>query len=248
MNNQEARLILNAYRPNGRDASDPMFAEALEQARHDPELQKWFADETALNTRLQARLESAIPVPPGLKSNLLALRKTVRPTPWYFRPMNLAAAAAVLLVTAIILVVLPQKPGSLASFREAMARRSLQMQGHIVFESHQIADIRQWLQSRGVAANFVLPAMLQSGTPQGCRVVDWNGHKATMVCFMLEGNQHMDLFVMDRSGLPDFPPNASPQFAKTDGLMTAMWSNGQKVYLLTAANKEQLLKVLQSQT
>ena len=44
MNNQEAKLILQAYRPGGRDTFDPLFAEALEQARRDPELQKWFAE------------------------------------------------------------------------------------------------------------------------------------------------------------------------------------------------------------
>ena len=72
MNNQEAKLILQAYRSNGQDASDPFFADVLEQARRDPELQKWFAEEILLNTRLQVRLEAAIPVPSGLKANLLA--------------------------------------------------------------------------------------------------------------------------------------------------------------------------------
>ena len=29
MNHQEAKLILQAYHPDGQDASDPFFAEAL---------------------------------------------------------------------------------------------------------------------------------------------------------------------------------------------------------------------------
>src|ERR1700757_567368 len=101
MNNQEAKLILQAYRPNGLDASDPLFAEALEQARRDPELQKWFAEENALDARLQARLRTAIPVPNALKSDLLALRKTVRPVSWWFQPMKLAVAAAVAFLLAL---------------------------------------------------------------------------------------------------------------------------------------------------
>ena len=95
MNNQEAKLILQAYHPGGRDASDPLFAEALEQARRDPELQKWFADEQALDSRIQSKLRTAVLVPRDLKSNLLALRKINRPVPWWFQPMKLAAAAAV---------------------------------------------------------------------------------------------------------------------------------------------------------
>src|ERR1700739_3420120 len=93
MNNQEAKLILQAYRANGEDASDPFFAEALAQVRQDPELQKWFAEEMAFNARMQARLEAAIPIPAVLKSNLLALRKTApAPAPWWVQPMKLAAA------------------------------------------------------------------------------------------------------------------------------------------------------------
>ncbi len=244
MNNQEAKLILQAYRADGQDAADPFFAEALEQARRDPELQKWFAEENALNTRVQARLETAIPVPSGLKANLLALRKTVRPVPWWFQPMKLAAAAVILLSLGAALLLLSQRPTPLASFREAMARSSAQMQDHIVLESHDFGKIQQWLQSRNMDTNFNLPAALQAGIPQGCRTVDWNGHKATMICFFVNGN-HMDLFVMDRTGLPDFPENGAPQFAQAGGLMTVTWANGGKVYLLTGQSKELLQKVLQ---
>ncbi len=244
MNNQEAKLILQAYRPNGQDASDPFFAEALDQTRRDPELEKWFAEETALNTRIQARLETTIPVPPGLKSELLALRKTVRPVPWWTEPMKLAAAAVILLSLGAIFFLLRQRPAQVASFRETMARSSAQTQEHVAFESHDLAKIQQWLQGRSMQTNFDLPAALQAGIAQGCRVVNWNGRQATMICFMVNG-KHMDLFVMDRAGLPDFPANGAPQFASANGLITAMWAGGQKVYLLTGQNKELLQKVLQ---
>lgn len=243
MNNQEAKLILQAYRPNGQDALDPLFADALEQARRDPELQKWFADEMVLNARIQSRLETAISAPATLKSELLALRKTVRPTPWWFQPMKLAAAVVAIALLGAGLLLMTKKPAQLASFRETMAQRSSDMQDHVEFGSHDIAKIQQWLQGHNMATDFALPALLQGGTPQGCRLVDWNGHKATMICFMLNG-EHMDLFVMERNGLPNFPENGAPQFAKANGLMTAMWANNGKVYLLTGGSKELLQKVL----
>ncbi len=43
MNNQEAKLILQAYRLGGQDAADPLFQEVLEQLKRDPDLAKWFA-------------------------------------------------------------------------------------------------------------------------------------------------------------------------------------------------------------
>lgn len=247
MNNQEAKLILQAYRPSGLDATDPFFAEALEQSQRDPELQKWFAEEMALNSNIQARLESAIPIPPGLKSNLLAIRKTVRIVPWWSQPMKLAAAAAILLSLGLIFFLLPRNPAQLASFRDTMARSSAQTQEHVAFESHDFAKIQHWLQTRNMETNFDLPAALRTGITQGCRVVNWNGHQTTMICFMVNG-EHMDLFVMDRTGLPAFPAfpaNGAPQFASAGGLMTATWASGQKVYLLTGSSKELLQKVLQ---
>jgi uncharacterized membrane protein YbaN (DUF454 family) len=245
MNNQEARLILQAYRPDGQDASDPLFAEALEQVRRDPELQRWFAQQNSLDVRVQALLEVAIPVPRRLKSDLLALRKISRPAPWWFQPMKLAAAAAVVLLLGLaVFFLLPQKQTQFASFRETMARYSAQTQEHIVFESHDLAEIQQWLQGQGIETSFDLPAALPGRSAQGCRVVDWNGRRATMICFMLKG-EHMDLFVMDRAGLPDLPDTSAPQYAKAGDLMTATWSEGDKIYLLTGENKELLQRVLQ---
>ena len=93
--------------------------------------------------------------------------------------------------------------------------------------------------------NFDLPATLEAGngTAQGCRVVDWNGHQATMICFVVNG-EHMDLFVMDSTGLPNLRENGTPQFASVDGLMTAMWVGGGKVYLLTGKNEPVLQSIL----
>jgi len=48
MDSGEAKFILSAYRPEGQDASDPRFAEALEQVRRDPILQRWFEDSVRL--------------------------------------------------------------------------------------------------------------------------------------------------------------------------------------------------------
>jgi hypothetical protein len=254
MNNKEAKLILQAYRPGGRDAFDPLFAEALEQARRDPELQKWFTEEQALDSQIQSKLRSAVAIPRDLKSNLLALRKITRPVPWWFQFMNFqplklaAAAAVVLLIGLAAFLLLPPKPTQLALFREKMVSCSMQEHGHITFESPDIAKIQQWLQARGVDTNFELPAGLQGKPAQGCRVVDWNGHQATMICFVLDDGKHMDFFVMDRNGLPDLPENGAPQFASANGLMTVTWAKGDKVYLLTGKDDKKFYQQLLQQT
>jgi len=143
---------------------------------------------------------------------------------------------------------LPPKPTQLALFREKMVRCSMQEHGHITFESPDIAKIQQWLQARGVDANFELPAGLQDKPAQGCRVVDWNGQKATMVCFVLDTSEHVDFFVMDRNGLPSLPENGAPKFASANGLMTVIWAKGGKVYLLTGGGDKKLFEQLLNQT
>jgi uncharacterized membrane protein YbaN (DUF454 family) len=249
MNNQEAKLILQAYRPGGRDALDPFFAEALEQGRRDPELQKWFTEEQALDSQIQSKLRQAVAIPPDLKANLLALRKVIRPAPWWFQPMKLAAAAAVVLLLGLAaFFLLPQKPAQLASFREKMTRYSMQVQGHITFASPDFTKIQQWLQEQGVDANFELPGGLQGKPAHGCRVVDWNGQKATMICFVLDDGEHVDFFVMDRAGLPGMPENGGPQFASANGLMTVTWAKDDKVYLMTGNGDKKSFQNLLQQT
>jgi hypothetical protein len=146
--------------------------------------------------------------------------------------MKLDAVAAVVLLVLAAFFFLLQRPTQLALFREKMIRDSIQVQGHIAFKSPDITKIQQWLQDRGVDANFELPGGLQGKPAHGCRVVYGNGQKATMICFVLDDGKHMDFFVMDRAGLPGLPENGAPQFASTNGLMTATWAKDDKVHLL----------------
>jgi len=248
MNNQEAKLILQAYRPGGRDAFAPFFAEALEQARRDPELQKWFAEEQAFDSQFQSKLRLAVAIPPDLKANLLALRKVIRPAPWWLQTMKLDAVAAVVLLVLAAFFFLLQKPTQLALFREKMIRYSMQVQGHIAFESPDITKIQQWLQDRGVDANFELPGGLQGKPAHGCRVVYWNGQKATMICFVLDDGKHVDFFVMDRAGLSGLPENGAPQFAFANGSTTVTWAKDDKVYLLIGNGDKRFFQNLLQQT
>jgi hypothetical protein len=52
MTNEEAKLILQAYAPNGRSAADPNFQAALNQAGCNREVADWFANEQALDPAL----------------------------------------------------------------------------------------------------------------------------------------------------------------------------------------------------
>lgn len=248
MNNLEAKLILRAYRSNGEDASNPFFREALEQVERDPELKKWFADEMAWEASVRSRLETATPIPRNLKANLLALQKLERPTLWWLNIVRLTAATAVaaLLVFAGFLFTRPPG-GSLDKFRQAMTLCSLQDHEHVTYEANDLSKIQAWLQSNGAVTNFDLPPEIQAVGAEGCKMIDWNKQKVTMICFFSkEKGEHLDLFIINNPNRSVLPANHAPQFATKNGLMTACWSKNNKFYLLAGENAQAVRDATQS--
>jgi len=246
MNIQEAKLILQAYRPGGQDAADPMFAEALALAQRDPELQKWLAQEQALDSLVQTRLQKAVPVPFGLKTRLLAQRKAVRPTPWWRIPLWLTTAAAVLVLLLALSFVWfkPVNQPQFAELRGVMLQNSMQMDGHISHMAQDMTQVQGWLKTQNAPADFAMPALLHDAMLKGCKVIEWHGQKVTMLC-LGAGGKHMDLFVIDCTHFRDLKPSEAVQFAQADGVTTAVWCNGDKTFLLAGQmEKSELQKML----
>ncbi len=247
MNNEEAKLILQAYRPGGQDTNDPRFREALEQAQRDPELARWFANEQALDSRISQKLKISIKPPAHLKSQLRAQQKIVRPAVWWRQPawLTAAAASAALLAALGVTWLKTSHAPQFAAFKQTMVQNSLQPTDHLKFMARDMAKIRDWLKAQHVAANFDLPASLRDAPVHGCRVIDWQGHKVTLLCFMPNGGEHVDLFVIDCTHFQDFMPSETAQFATKDGVTTAIWRKQDKTYLLASTSGEpQLRKIL----
>src|SRR5262245_32409065 len=106
MTREEAKRILAAYRPGHQDRLDSHFAEALQQAERDAELAQWFAEEREFDRAVAGHV-SAVPVPFGLKTRILANttpRTDARPR-WVFALATTAAAAATLFFLAQLISV-----------------------------------------------------------------------------------------------------------------------------------------------
>jgi hypothetical protein len=200
MTNQQAKLLLQGYRPNGEDANDPLYAEALEQVRRDPELARWFESEQSLDAALTAKLRE-LPVPPDLKASILALgipsRRTSRR--WLREPWLAAAAAVALLLGLGVVWLRMLAAPEFAAYRDDVIQRVQTDPEHLAFDSRNLAEIRQWLRERGVDANLDLSAGLAALTPHGCRLLDWHGQKVALICLVPKGGPHVDLLVIDRT-------------------------------------------------
>src|SRR6266487_4292933 len=104
MNSRLAKEILLRYRPGTADASDPEFAEALQQAKRDPELGRWFAQHQAFCETIRDRFKQ-LPVPAGLKEDILAGYRPEAIPVWWQQPAfrALAAAASIVLLIGLAL-------------------------------------------------------------------------------------------------------------------------------------------------
>ncbi len=72
MDKEQARFILQSFRPDGADARNPDFAEALAAAAEDRELSAWLAGERAQDAAFAAAL-ARIPLPEGLRETILSV-------------------------------------------------------------------------------------------------------------------------------------------------------------------------------
>lgn len=70
MDKDNARFLLQSFRPDGADATDPDFADALALAAADRELGEWLADERAEDAAMATAL-SHIEIPADLRDGLL---------------------------------------------------------------------------------------------------------------------------------------------------------------------------------
>ena len=110
MNEQEARLILQAYRP-GADPDDPEVAAALQEAARNPELARWFAEEQAFDRAIAAHLEN-VPAPFGLKTRILAqLGPPAAPHRWSWAVKLAGVAALLFLLTQLVSLFRPAGSG-----------------------------------------------------------------------------------------------------------------------------------------
>lgn len=249
MNQQEAKEILLLYRP-GVDDQDPEFTEALALSKTDAELGRWLEEQLAVRKALQRRFQE-IPVPAGLKEQILSERKShlIPLTPLKRRTALLATAmAGALLVLGVSSVFFrPQKPDTLAEFRGRMAEIVLRIYPKMDLETNDLSQIRQFM-AKNQAPSYELPAALQKASGTGCTILKWRNHPVSMICF--KSGKHTDpmepsdlfLFVIDGTAVAKAPKMDAAKFVQLNRLGTLTWSAGDKTYVLGGYGAEDFVR------
>ena len=231
MDEHDARLILQAYRP-GADPDDPQVAEALEEVARNPKLAQWFEEEQAFDRAIAAHL-AAVPTPLGLKTRILANAAPPAESRQWSWAARLAAVAALLFLLAQIIslfrasapasTVIPDYAREMVSF--------IRLVPPLEMESHDLDAIKRWLAKKD-AAPMDVPPRLAALQPVGCRVLSFRGQKVALICFERSEDRLAHLFVVDRAAMPKMKPGAKPVFVDAGGWTTASWAENDRVYMI----------------
>lgn len=244
MNDQEAKLILQGYRPGGDDARDPQFAEALAQAETDAALAEWFTREKEMDAAIATKIRQTV-IPADLKATILTGHRVTSPAPWRWHRRHLLALAASLAVLAALLFgwfrIATDEHG-LKHFRNEMARVMSSGDYELAVTSSSFQELQQFLNAHQGHADLNLPGGLAGCNSYGCEVMNWNGSKVSLVCFKTESNEIVHLFVINRAALPDAPGEGATQFARAGEWSTASWSRGNKTYVLMSQHDRKTLQ------
>jgi hypothetical protein len=236
MDSNEAKRILALYRPGDTDSPDPRMAQALKLAREDPQLAAWFGQHCAAHVKFPAEPEAvtAAPVPkdrPSAGTEHLNLRV-----------MIVMAGAGLALLGAVLYWTHPHSlpPNTFDSYRDRMARL-VQRSYPMKMNGTDQAQIRQYFRAHDGAVNFTLPKNLEKLAGAGASVFTWNSQPVSLVG-LEAGGANLYLFLIKKSAFASAAIPAQPQFLRVGRLMTASWSVGDTIYLLTGPMDEAGLK------
>lgn len=234
MSNNEAKFLLDAYRPGGQDAGDAALAEALGQARADPALGRWFATEQAHAAAVAGKLREIAP-PADLRDAVLAgCRATQRATPRSarFGALRWLGLAAGIVVLAGLTALFWPRPAANAAELTTFAFYDVQHGRH---GGHGVpAEVLQaQLSEPATHLAAGLPVDFTHLRTSGCRTLRVAGRDVLEVCFTRNGAE----FHCYIGRASDFGTagGTTPVFAEKAGMSAAAWTQGAYRYVVVGA-------------
>jgi hypothetical protein len=245
MNNQQARFILQGYRPNGADASDETFGDALNQAARDAGLREWFAREVAFDGAVSAKL-GELAAPAGLREAILAGAKVTaagaRSRPGWRPPAWLAIAAAVAVIFSGALVWWPKaadSSGALVDFAVLDSRHTETHGGH----GEETGALQAALSQPGLRLGGRLPLNVASLHKAGCRTLSFQGRDVLEVCFQRNG-AWFHCYIAQRDDFPTVAAALRPAVLERNGTNVAAWADATLLFVVVSESGRAALERL----
>jgi hypothetical protein len=239
MTHEEAKEILLLYRPGTPDAEEPEIIQAMEVARSDAELGRWFQQHQSFQAAVRARFRQ-LEAPEHIKLALLSRSKIilpVRPVPWWQTPVWLTAAAAMVAIVAT-LTFWPRQPkfDRFADYQQMMVSKAAN--GYAMdWPTGDMQQLRSNIKQRGAPADYALTPALEKLKLTGGATFLWRNNPVAMVCFNRGDGQMIFLFVLKSAALKD-PPPGNPKLDDLNNYTAASWTQGDNAYVLAGPREE----------
>jgi hypothetical protein len=256
VNSQEAKQILLLYRP-AVDRDDPDFAQAVALAKVDPELDAWFQQHCAFQNAASSAFND-IPVPEGLKEQILSERKS-HLTLTSRRGALVAACALVVIAFCGVLtyrsVFPPERTlaNTFANYHSLMIGQIIRYPTMDIL-TNDVQAIRAELASHHGQSNLVFtPAVDKiaqkdkiAGT--GGKALDWQRKPVAMICLNSGKNgkpksPDLFLFIVDKTAVKGPLPGPTPVVTQDrKNIVSSSWTSGNKIYVLAGLGDEDFIK------
>jgi len=216
----------------------------LERTALDAELTEFKSRQEEFNARVHHEL-AGIPVPPTLREQIFARRKTIRVKEWRSRgPVVLAAlAASIALLAAVTFLTrsVPKEDTSFAGFWQRIITDALRAYG-MDTNTTKLMEVKNLLAQTGRPADFSLPAPLEKLPVLGGGALTWQNKPVSMVCFKSPQQEILYMFVIDQavSGFSE----RKPEVEEVKGLSTVSWTSGGRAFLLAGKVPPDVVKRL----
>lgn len=232
MTTEEAKFILSAYRPNGRDADLPAFEDALRMVAADPILAQWLARSRAHDSAVAEKVRAIAP-PTGLREAILAGARLTENQKsrslkrvWF---AGLAAAAAFAVV--VFTMTSPSRPSGASAFA-AFAIGDLKTE-HGSSGAPASALVTQ-LEARGGRMPAAEQIDFERLRDTGCRTLNLAGHDVLEVCFDRDGTQ-FHFYIVRRDGPLVDSVSRAPSFVSEAAGAAVVWADKRFDYAITSA-------------
>jgi hypothetical protein len=244
MNNEEAKFILQGYRPNGADAGDAAFCTAVEQAKSDPALGDWFAKQKAFDAAISAKLAQVMP-PENLRAAILAGGRVTEGgktrVRWWNQPVWMAAAAGVAVLLAIGGTLWPKPAAAFDEFAFEDAKLSA-IHGH--GDHGTMTNALQWTLSQPTTKlGQKLPVDFAKLQTTGCRTIRYRGHDVLEICFNRNG-EWFHCYIARSADFPNGAQAGALAIVEKGSAAIASWTDAEHVILVVGKAGRQSIEAL----
>jgi hypothetical protein len=256
VNSQEAKKILLLYRP-AVDRDDADFAEAIALAKTDPELDSWFQQHCAFQSAASSAFNN-IPVPDGLKEQILSERKAHLTLISRRRALVAACAVVVIAVCGFLTFrsIVPPRPNldySFGNFHTNMIAKIIRYPEKMDIYTNDLQAIRAKLAELGQSSLVFTPDVDKivqrtniAGT--GGKALDWQDKQVAMICLNsgkkdVPKSGDLFLFIVDKTAVKGPLPGPTPVITQDrKNIVSSSWTSGDKTYILAGLGDEAFIK------